>query len=49
MLARCGHSSIEELFAPIPAALRLARALKVPEAQSEQEVFEHLTELAAKN
>ncbi len=49
MLARCGHSSVEDLFAPIPAALRLARALKVPEAQSEQEVFDHLVALAARN
>jgi len=49
MLARTGHARLEDLFAPIPAALRLARALKVPEAQSEQEVFEHLTALAAKN
>ena len=49
MLARSGHARVEDLFAPIPAALRLARALKVPEAQSEQEVFEHLAALAARN
>ena len=49
MLARTGHAQLEDLFAPIPAALRLARALEVPEAQSEQEVFEHLTALAARN
>jgi glycine dehydrogenase subunit 1 len=49
MLARSGHARLEDLFAPIPASLRLARALKVPEARSEQEVFEHLAALAAKN
>ncbi len=49
MLVRCGHDRLEQLFAPIPAALRLARALEVPAAQSEQEVFEHLAALAARN
>ena len=49
MLARCGHASLDDLFSPIPAKLRLARALAVPEAKSEQEVFEHLTALAARN
>jgi len=49
MLARSGHTRLEDLFASIPAALRLARALKVPEARSEQEVLEHLSALAAKN
>ena len=49
MLARSGHARLEDLFAPVPAALRLARALKVPEARSEQEVLEHLAALAAKN
>jgi glycine dehydrogenase subunit 1 len=49
MLARSGYARLDELFAPIPAVLRLARALKVPEAKSEQEVFEHLAALAAQN
>jgi glycine dehydrogenase subunit 1 len=49
MLAASGHARLEDLFASIPAALRLARALKVPEAKSEQEVLEHLAALAARN
>jgi glycine dehydrogenase subunit 1 len=49
MLARTGHADLEELFAPIPARLRLGRALKVPEGRSEQEVFEQLAALAARN
>jgi glycine dehydrogenase subunit 1 len=49
MLAASGHARLEDLFAAIPAALRLARALKVPEAKSEQEVLEHLAALAARN
>jgi len=49
MLARTGHARLDELFAPIPAALRLARALKVPEGRSEQEVLQHLSALAAQN
>jgi glycine dehydrogenase subunit 1 len=49
MLARSGHARLEDLFAAVPASLRLARALKVPEARSEQEVLEHLAALAARN
>ena len=49
MLARIGHARVGELFAAIPAALRLARALKVPEGRSEQEVLQHLSALAARN
>jgi len=49
MLARSGHAQLEDLFASIPASLRLARALAVPEGRSEQEVFEHLVALAARN
>jgi glycine dehydrogenase subunit 1 len=49
MLARSGHARIEDLFAAIPPTLRLARALGVPAAKSEQEVFEHLAALAARN
>jgi glycine dehydrogenase subunit 1 len=49
MLARTGHAQLDELFAAIPAALRLARALKVPEGRSEQDVLQHLGALAARN
>jgi len=49
MLERTGHERVDELFAAIPAALRLARALKIPEGQSEQEVLQHLGALAERN
>jgi glycine cleavage system P protein (glycine dehydrogenase) subunit 1 len=49
MLARTGYASLEALLAPIPDALRLARSLAVPEGRSEQEVFEQLAALAARN
>jgi glycine dehydrogenase subunit 1 len=49
MLARIGFERVEELFAALPAGLRLGRGLKVPEGRSEQEVLAHLTALAAQN
>ena len=49
MLATIGAASVEELFATIPAELRLRRPLKVPAAQSELELTRHIRELAAKN
>ena len=50
MLAAIGVGSIEELFErQIPEAVRLAVPLDLPEEMSEQEVYEHLRELAAKN
>jgi glycine dehydrogenase subunit 1 len=49
MLARIGLERMDELFAALPAGLRLARGLKVPEGQSEQEVLARLTTLAAQN
>ena len=49
MLARTGHARLADLFEAIPEKLRLARALAVPEAKSEQEVFEQLAALAARN
>jgi glycine cleavage system P protein (glycine dehydrogenase) subunit 1 len=49
MLDAVGLSSIEELFADIPAALRYRAELDVPPALSEQELVAHLTELAGKN
>ncbi len=49
MLAVIGVSSIDELFAPIPEALRLGRPLDLPAGLSEQEVFAHLRQLAARN
>src|SRR5437763_1187980 len=49
MLAAIGVSSIEELFADIPAQLRLGRPLSLDPGLSELEVFEELRALAAKN
>jgi len=49
MLAAIGVGSIDELFADIPAGLRLSRPLALDAGLSEQEVFEELRELAAKS
>ncbi len=49
MLQAIGAKSIEELFAPIPNELRLARPLDIPPALSEMELDRHLHQLAAKN
>jgi glycine dehydrogenase subunit 1 len=49
MLATIGVRSIEELFADIPAQLRLDRALALDAGLSEQEVFQELQALAARN
>ncbi|MBX5469569.1 MAG: aminomethyl-transferring glycine dehydrogenase subunit GcvPA [Thermoleophilaceae bacterium] len=49
MLAEIGVSSVEELFAAIPAELRLERPLDLPQGMPEQDVFAHLRELAERN
>jgi glycine dehydrogenase subunit 1 len=49
MLTAVGVSSVEDLFAPIPADLRLTRPLAVPPALSELELTRHIQTLAAKN
>src|SRR4051812_40716487 len=49
MLAKVGMSSLEDLFADIPENLRLERPLDLPDGMSEQDVFEHLAELASRN
>src|SRR5687768_4606419 len=49
MLGAIGVDSLEELFADIPESVRLGRELDLPPGQSEQEVFEHLAALAARN
>jgi len=49
MLETIGVSSIEELFADIPEAVRYHAELDVPPALSEQELVAHLTDLAGKN
>jgi glycine dehydrogenase subunit 1 len=49
MLERIGVASVEELFAAVPAAVRLGRPLNVPPALSEIELQQHLEALAARN
>jgi glycine dehydrogenase subunit 1 len=50
MLAAIGVQSVEELFErQIPEGVRLRRPLDLPHGQSEQDVYEHLRELAARN
>lgn len=49
MLAAIGVSSIEELFAMVPAELRLQRPLDIPPALCELELTQHMSALAAAN
>jgi glycine dehydrogenase subunit 1 len=49
MLQTIGVASLEELFAEIPAAVRLKRPLELPDGLGEAEVYAHLRELAARN
>jgi glycine dehydrogenase subunit 1 len=49
MLAKIGAASIDDLFAPIPAELRLGRPLNVPPALAEMDLARRIQELAAKN
>src|SRR5215217_3518492 len=49
MLDRIGVGSIADLFADVPAGVRLGRPLDIPAGLSEQEVFAYLRDLAALN
>jgi glycine dehydrogenase subunit 1 len=49
MLAAIGAGTVDELFHDLPEAVRFGRELDLEPALSEQEVFEHLAELAARN
>jgi glycine dehydrogenase subunit 1 len=49
MLDAIGAKSIDDLFADIPAGVRLDRDLNLPTGKAEFEVFDHLSELADKN
>jgi glycine dehydrogenase subunit 1 len=49
MLAELGVSSVEELFADLPEAVRLRRPLELEPALSEPELAAHLAELARRN
>jgi glycine dehydrogenase subunit 1 len=50
MLGTIGVSSLQELFErQIPEAVRLGRGLQLPDGRTEQDVYEHLRALAARN
>jgi glycine dehydrogenase subunit 1 len=49
MLDAIGVGSIDELFAGIPAEVRLDRPLELPDGLSETECFDHLAGLAERN
>jgi glycine dehydrogenase subunit 1 len=49
MLDAIGAGSLEDLFDAIPDGVRLDRPLELPPGLSEQEVFDHLSELASRN
>jgi glycine dehydrogenase subunit 1 len=50
MLAAVGVGSLQEIFdRQIPGGVRLGRALELPDGLPEQDVYEHLRELAARN
>jgi glycine dehydrogenase subunit 1 len=49
MLDAIGVDSVDELFADVPEGVRLRRDIDLPAGRSEQEVFEHLAALAARN
>jgi glycine cleavage system P protein (glycine dehydrogenase) subunit 1 len=49
MLATLGKSSVDDLFAHLPAELRARAAVELPPGKSESAVREHLTSLAATN
>jgi glycine dehydrogenase subunit 1 len=50
MLAAIGVSSVHEIFErQIPEGVRLSRPLDLPDGMSEQDVYEHLRALAARN
>ena len=50
MLKAIGVGSVQEIFdRQIPEAVRMERALELPDGKPEQEVYEHLRSLAARN
>jgi glycine dehydrogenase subunit 1 len=49
MLKAIGAASIDELFADIPAGVRLDRAIDLPAGKPEQEVYAYLRDLARRN
>lgn len=49
MLARCGMTTLDDLYADVPAELRYREDYDLPPAMSEMELRRHFDDLAAKN
>src|SRR5689334_7212483 len=49
MLAKIGAGEIEDLFDAIPQSVRQTHPLDLPDGMAEQDVFDHLAGLAARN
>ncbi len=49
MLAAVGAGSLEDLFAEVPQSVRLERPLDLPLGKPEQEVYEEIAAMAARN
>jgi glycine dehydrogenase subunit 1 len=49
MLAKIGVERVEDLFADVPEGVRLGRELELPAGSGENEVYEQLSALAARN
>src|SRR5437763_956928 len=49
MLAKIGAGSLDDLFEAIPQSVRQERPLDLPDGMAEQDVFDHLSKLAARN
>src|SRR5438445_11103768 len=49
MLAACGMSSLDDLFAHLPGSVLLDRELRLPEGLSEMELVADMRRLAARN
>jgi glycine dehydrogenase subunit 1 len=49
MLGVIGAESVDELFADVPEGVRLGRELDLPKGRAEQDVYERVSALAAKN
>src|SRR4029078_2611062 len=47
--AAIGAGSVDDLFADVPAGVRLGRPLDLPPGRPEQEVYAYLRDLAARN
>jgi glycine dehydrogenase subunit 1 len=49
MLEAIGASSVDDLFEPIPARVRVREALDIPQSLNEVELIDHISEMAARS